>query len=79
MAIDGLTGSETRNAPRFVFFLPEGEMHEMGLLFSCYLARKQGFRTIYLGQSLPLIDLVEMVNKRQVDYFVYLADFILQR
>jgi DNA-binding transcriptional MerR regulator len=68
VALDGLTGSEIRSAPRFVFFLPEGEMHELGLLFSCYLARKQGFRTIYLGQSLPLNDLVEVMNKRQVDY-----------
>ena len=59
---------ESEHMPRFVFFLPEGEMHEIGLLFSCYLARKHGFRTIYLGQSLPVNDLVGMVKKKQVDY-----------
>ncbi len=67
-AIDGLTGTEKIGARRFVFFLPEGELHEIGLLFACYLARKRGFRTIYLGQSLPLADLVEAMKNKQVDY-----------
>ncbi len=67
-AIDGLMGSEMTGARRFVFFLPEGELHEIGLLFACYLARKRGFRTIYLGQSLPLAYLVEAVKSKQVDY-----------
>jgi MerR family transcriptional regulator, light-induced transcriptional regulator len=67
-AIDGLMGNEKAGAKRFVFFLPEGEMHEIGLLFACYLARKRGFRTIYLGQSLPLGDLKEVAKIKQVDF-----------
>ncbi len=32
-------------------------MHEIGLLFFHYLARSKGFKTFYLGQSLPHEDL----------------------
>lgn len=67
-AIDGLMANERENARRFVFFLPEGELHEIGLLFANYLARKRGFRTIYLGPSLPMEDLVEVTRKRPTDY-----------
>jgi MerR family transcriptional regulator, light-induced transcriptional regulator len=67
-AIDGLVGHEKVGARRMVFFLPEGEFHEIGLLFSCYLARKHGCRTIYLGQSLPLNDLEEALRAKQVDF-----------
>ncbi len=42
------------NAPKALFFLPEGEWHELGLLFFNYLALKEGYNSLYLGQSVPL-------------------------
>ena len=42
-----------RNSHSAILFLPEGEMHELGLLFLHYITRSKGFRTYYLGQSLP--------------------------
>jgi MerR family transcriptional regulator, light-induced transcriptional regulator len=42
---------------RVVLFLPENELHEIALLFYHYLARKYGYRTFYLGQSVPHDDL----------------------
>lgn len=42
---------------RIVLFLPENELHEIGLLFYHYIARKAGFKTYYLGQSVPHADL----------------------
>jgi MerR family transcriptional regulator, light-induced transcriptional regulator len=69
-AIDGLLYAEDPAAKKLVFFLPEGEMHEIGLLFMCYLARKRGHRTVYLGQSVPLNDLVELVRQRNIDFLV---------
>jgi MerR family transcriptional regulator, light-induced transcriptional regulator len=42
---------------RVVLFLPENELHEIGLLFYHYIARKNGFKTFYLGQSVPHSDL----------------------
>jgi DNA-binding transcriptional MerR regulator len=59
-AIDNMDVEKTQKNKRFVFFLPEGELHEVGLLFYCYLARKRGYQTLYLGQSLPLKDLLEL-------------------
>jgi len=69
-AIDGLIGNEKEGAKRFIFFLPEGELHEIGLLFSCYLARKRGHHTLYLGQSVPLNDLTEIKRMYRFDYLV---------
>ncbi len=44
----------------FVLYLPENEIHELGLLFVNYVLRSKGERTIYLGQSVPSADLVEV-------------------
>jgi MerR family transcriptional regulator, light-induced transcriptional regulator len=69
-AIDGLITSEKAGMRKFLFFLPEGELHEIGLLFCCYLVKKRGYRTIYLGQSVPLNDLAELTKKSRIDYLV---------
>jgi DNA-binding transcriptional MerR regulator len=70
VALDGLIYHERPGTKRFVFFLPEGELHELGLLFYCYLAKKRGHHVIYLGQSLPLDDLIEVVRIRDIDFVV---------
>ena len=41
----------------FVLFLPENEIHELGLLYLNYELVLRGFKSIYLGQSLPLDNL----------------------
>jgi DNA-binding transcriptional MerR regulator len=43
---------------RAVLFLPEGELHEIGLLFYHYIVRKCGIKTFYLGQTVPHDDLI---------------------
>jgi methanogenic corrinoid protein MtbC1 len=45
-----------------VIFLPEHEQHEIGLLFNYYLARLEGFKCYYLGQSVPHHDLIDIVK-----------------
>ncbi|WP_107039449.1 MerR family transcriptional regulator [Brumimicrobium mesophilum] len=40
-----------------VLFTPEGEFHEISLLFYNYILRKRNFRTLYLGANLPIVDL----------------------
>ena len=45
--------SKTVNA----LFLPEGEMHEIGLMFLTYHLKLKGERTIYLGRDIPMEDL----------------------
>jgi len=41
----------------YVLFLPENEIHELGLLYLNYELVLRGYKTIYLGQSLPIDNL----------------------
>ncbi|RAV98629.1 MerR family transcriptional regulator [Pseudochryseolinea flava] len=61
VAIDGLALPPT-SAHRVLLFLPENELHEIGLLFYHYLVRKAGYRTYYLGQNVPHDDLMKIVE-----------------
>src|SRR5690606_21565426 len=56
VAIDELH-SPAPDALRAVLFLPEHELHEIGLLFYNYILKKNGYRTYYLGQTVPYGDL----------------------
>ncbi|WP_298344733.1 MerR family transcriptional regulator [uncultured Algibacter sp.] len=50
----------------FVLFLPDNEIHDIGLLFINYKLRSKGFHTIFLGESVPmesLTDLLEFFNE----------------
>ena len=38
----------------WLLFLPEDEYHEIGLLFAHYLVRSKGYKSIYLGASVPV-------------------------
>lgn len=67
VAIDAL-GSPIKNDTLVLLFLPENEHHELGLLFSYYLFRKQGIRVIYLGASVPLRDLQFIVDRKKPGY-----------
>ena len=64
VAIDALTIAP-KTAMRVLLFLPEGELHELGLLFYYYIAKKEGFRTYYLGQTVPYNDLKLVVETHQ--------------
>lgn len=61
VAIDALPLITNPTAKKFLLFLPQEEFHEIGLLFSKYLLRKYGHKTMYLGQNLPAAD-AESVN-----------------
>jgi DNA-binding transcriptional MerR regulator len=69
IAIDGQSGSHKPNAKTFLMFLPSNEWHELGLLFYSYLVKKTGYKVIYLGQSVPFEDVIEVNRKHQIDYF----------
>lgn len=48
----------TSEAPRWLLFLPEGEWHELALLFMNYALRARGQQVLYLGPNLALADVV---------------------
>lgn len=54
VSINSLDGTLESTRKPFLVFLPQDEIHELGILFYTYLIRKQGYRVIYLGQSTPL-------------------------
>ncbi len=69
-AIDGQIPSESARSKSFMLFLPEGELHELGLLFYSFMLRKNGHQIIYLGQSVPFHDLVEINQIKPSDYLL---------
>ncbi|MRX64457.1 MerR family transcriptional regulator [Maribacter luteus] len=54
----------------FVLYLPEGEIHEIGLLYLNYELILHGYKTIYLGQSIPLDNLEELFGFVENIYFI---------
>ncbi|MBL7472519.1 MerR family transcriptional regulator [Robertkochia sediminum] len=63
----------TKQDPTFVLFLPDNEIHEIGLLYLNYEIVLRGYRVIYLGQTIPLAPLVDL--QRYYDNIVYLSYF----
>lgn len=51
-----------------LLFLPEGEYHELGMLFMYYLLKSRGVSTIYLGANVPLNDVEYVINLKKPDY-----------
>ncbi|MFQ3305459.1 MAG: DNA-binding transcriptional MerR regulator [Polaribacter sp.] len=54
----------------FVLFLPENEIHELGLLYLNYELILRGNNTIYLGQNLPLDNLKYFFENKKELCFV---------
>jgi len=73
VAIDGQTHRNDANAKKFMLFLPEGELHEVSLLFSNYLIRARGHKCIYLGQSLPIDDVATAYNMLKPDFLLCIS------
>lgn len=67
IAIDGQGYTLKPGHRTFVLFLPENEWHELGLLFYNYLIKKNGHKVIYLGQSVPVANLSEVVRLSGAD------------
>ncbi|OEK07489.1 MerR family transcriptional regulator [Roseivirga misakiensis] len=70
VAIDSLYTQITDASKKYMLFLPDGELHEISLLFANLLIRSRNNRTIYLGQSMPFHDL-------NVAYELYKPDYLL--
>lgn len=50
----------TKPERTFVLYLPENEIHELGLMYLNYEFLFNGYRTIYLGESVPLDNLLDV-------------------
>ncbi len=70
VAIDAQSPIKGPGVPKYVLFLPEGEMHELSLLFACYLLRSRKNQVFYLGPNVPEEDLKSIQQTCHPDYFL---------
>jgi hypothetical protein len=68
-AIDMLPPARTSSGT-WLLFLPENEMHEIGLMMSHYLVRQAGHHAIYLGSNLPLESLTAATENLNPSYLM---------
>lgn len=56
----------------FVLYLPENEIHDIGLLFLYYELVNKGYHTIYLGPTMPLENLIDLTHTfKQITFLTY--------
>lgn len=68
VAIDGQVSKHRTGSKKYMLFLPEGELHEISLLFANYIIKARANKVIYLGQSMPFNELVFAYNLHKPDY-----------
>ncbi len=70
VAIDGLLASYNEHSKKYILFLPEGEFHEINLLYAYYLLKKENQHVTYLGSSVPFTSIDENNQFHQADFLV---------
>ncbi|MCL5127664.1 MerR family transcriptional regulator [Algibacter sp. L4_22] len=65
-----LAHSNLNSSTTYVLFLPENEIHEIGLLYLNYELLLKGLKTIYLGPSLPVDNLSSFFNSESKMCFI---------
>jgi methanogenic corrinoid protein MtbC1 len=61
----------TNHSKVFVLYLPDNEIHELGLMYLNYEIQFNGYRTIYLGESVPIGSLKDV--KKYFDNIIYVC------
>ena len=59
-----------RTDATFVLYLPDNEIHELGLLYLNHEILERGYKTIFLGQSVPTASLSNFQDKSEKMIFV---------
>lgn len=68
--IDKIYDPKSKPNKRAILYIPEGDLHELGLLFYSYVLQESGFQVIYLGQSVPAQDVLSIAKTYACDLFV---------
>ena len=66
----------TKTDKVFVLSLPMNEIHELGLMYLNYEILLEGYRTIFLGESMPIDNLKDL--KKNFDSIVYVSYLTVQ-
>lgn len=67
---------QTKTDKVFVLSLPMNEIHELGLMYLNYEILLLGYKTIYLGESMPIDNLKDL--KKHFDTIVFVSYFTVQ-
>jgi methanogenic corrinoid protein MtbC1 len=67
VSIDQMNVKVSEKSDKYLLFLPEGEFHELGLLFAHFIIRSRGHQTIYLGANVPYTDLKTIYSTYKPD------------
>jgi DNA-binding transcriptional MerR regulator len=70
VAIDSIPLPAGNDRKKFLLFLPEWDLHELGLLVYDYLVKSKGFKVIYLGPNVPEEDVYSVSDFLLPDYFL---------
>ena len=70
VAIDGLLASYNDKSKKFVLFLPEGEQHEISILYAYYFLKKNNHHVTYLGASIPFSNIDELNRFHNIDFLI---------
>jgi DNA-binding transcriptional MerR regulator len=76
-AIEQLPRNEPATGVRVLLFLPEGEIHDLGLLYVDYLLRKYKKKPIYLGPNTPLKEAKYVYDAHKPEYiYIHLTSVV---
>ncbi len=74
VAIEALGPQAADAGPEILLFLPEGEIHEIGLFYVYYLLRKAGKKPLYLGANAPIKEVQAVVAAKGIrQFYVHLT------
>lgn len=76
VGIDGIKNNN-QSEKKVLLFLPEGEHHELGLLFIYYLLKREGFTVLYVGANIPVKDMASIaIGKEPVILYSHLTSVV---
>jgi len=68
--VDRMIVAEKKEDAAVVLYLPELEIHELSLLMLHYIFKLRGYKSIFLGQSVPTEDLIQVFQRLGTVKFV---------
>ena len=70
VAIDVQPKVPRPDAESVLIYSPENEMHELSLLYACYLFKRQQQKVYYLGTNVPFENIEIAAHNHHIDYLV---------
>ncbi|MCB0447184.1 MAG: MerR family transcriptional regulator [Gelidibacter sp.] len=70
------SANQNDSTKTFVLFLPDNEVHELGLMFVNHEIISKGYHSILLGQSVPMNSLLDLLN--HYDDVTYVSYFTIK-